>query len=685
MAKPMVFLFFVTSTLIFLASSFIPILLKKQKDLSIRTATFFNIAGGLTGLLFSLAVLAFGMDISYQANYDILTFISTQNSELIRISSVSAFFLSIIYFISIICSLYSASYIREYKDSEITSILFFFPIFIIAMAMVIVSNHAVVFLIFWELMSLVSYFLVMTEHENPKTRTAGFTYLIMTHFGTAFLLTFFGIMYSYSGSFDFKDYIIASTFSDTLKTSLFIMLLIGFGTKAGIVPLHIWLPLAHPQAPAHISALMSGVMVKVAIYGFLRFNFEFLGTLNIWCGISLLVIASITTLLGIMYSVVETNLKKSLAYSTIENVGIIFTGISCAIILRTLGKIEFSAFAITALFYHIIAHALFKSLLFLNSGAVIYATHETDMDKMGGLINKMPYTSFYFLMGAMSMASLPPMAGFISEWLTFQSILLTLKSQLTIIKICVPLAGAMLALASSLACFGAVRGMFSIFLAKNREKHKYQHTPEEVPYLMKISMLILTIFCFVFGIFSPLLIPNLKYAVTALSGCKIAGSDFFTYNSSYLVPMHREFASISPIFVFCVLIAMTLGLKFIFSFMYSKMKIRVYETWSCGADIDSTMEYTPESYSQPLMVVFKKIYRPRTEIEVKHNQDRYITKKVTYTQTAVPFFEYYFYKPLTRFVLILSNYMKKMQVGYVHVYLLYIFITLLTLLFVARH
>jgi len=578
-----------------------------------------------------------------------------------------------------------ASQVLYSRFAKIAIISGIYPLFIFAMTMVVVSNHSILFLCSWELMSLFSYLLVMSDHENPKTRTAGFTYLVMTHFGTAFLFVFFGLLFVHTGSFDFSAYQnFGHGLSDSEKLFMFFLILIGFGTKAGIMPLHIWLPLAHPQAPSHVSALMSGVMVKVSLFAFMKCLFMFLNGANLASGVILLVIGSITAVIGIMYSIVESDLKKCLAFSTVENIGIIFIAISCAVILLSQNYPVSAAFAICAAFYHISAHALFKSLLFMGAGSVIYSSHAKNMDDMGGFIKQLPHTSAYFMAGVMSMAALPPMAGFISEWMVFQSILLTLKDPQAFIKIIMPVCGAALAFSSALALTGAVRMFFSIFLAKRRNADKFKHEVKEVPLSMRLPMLAAAVMCFILGIFSPVFLSALGgplFALMPVSGLDIG---LFSPNSLFIVPVSSQLSSISPQSVFTMLIVFIIAVIFLFNYVLPRRKLRVYETWSCGADINSIMEYTPESYTQPIMLVFKNIYMPQTEIKTMHNEDRLIVKKVDYSQTATMFFEKWLYRPFIKLLIRSAKRLKRLQLGYVHVYLLYIFITLLLALLSVR-
>jgi hydrogenase-4 component B len=694
--KTALLLFFISS-FTYLASFISVLILHKNERQIIRTTSILNILAGLCGSVMAVSVLITGGGAYYTFSAgslsELIALLSPADDFSIKICPYAALFLLIIYFISAAAALYSRSYLNEYtaervqysRFAKIAIISAVYPLFILSMAMVVVSNHSILFLGSWELMSLFSYFLVISDHENPKTRTAGFTYLIMTHFGTAFLFVFFVMLYSISGSFNFSAYTnIGHSFSNAQTLFMFMLILIGFGTKAGIMPLHIWLPLAHPQAPSHVSAIMSGVMVKVSLFAFLKCLFMFLGGANLAAGVILLVIGAITAILGIMYSIVESDLKKCLAFSTVENIGIILIAISCAIILNSQHYPVSAAFALCAAFYHITAHALFKSLLFMGAGSVIYSSHAKNMDDMGGFIKQMPHTAAYFMAGVMSMAALPPMAGFISEWMVFQSILLTLKDPQAFIKIIMPVCGAALALSSALALTGAVRMFFSIFLAKRRNADKYKHVAKETPLSMRLPMLVLAVLCFVFGIFSPVFIYYLAgplHSLIPVSGLNIS---LFSRNALYIIPVSSQLSAISPQAVFTLLILFIIGAVVIFNYILPRRKVRYYETWSCGADINSIMQYTPESYTQPIMIVFKNIYMPRTEVKTLHNEDRLIIKKVDYSQTATMFFEKWLYRPFIKLLIRAAKRLKKVQLGYVHIYLLYIFVTLILALLSVR-
>lgn len=687
MAESMAVLFLFISSVVYLLSSAAGVIFAGRPALAIRVPSLLSFLAGALGVFAGAAGMTGAANASFSVPFPLFPEGMAPSSLGVlsfRIDPFASLLLTIIFFIASVCSVYSSEYLKEYAaKGRAARIAFFAPIFVVSMAGVAVADHVVSFLVFWELMSLASYFLVMTDSDHPRTCTAGFTYLVMTHFGTAFLLFFFAMMFSATGSLAFTDFAAARAGLDAgTKTLLFFLLLMGFGTKAGLVPLHIWLPLAHPQAPSHVSALMSGVMIKVALFAFIRFTFEFLGGASTACSIFLLAVGAVTAAFGVMYASVDTDLKRSLAYSTVENAGIITIAFACSLVLRAAGNQPGAVFALAAALFHCVSHAAFKSLLFLNAGAVIHAAGTRNMEEMGGLVKKMPRTSMNFLAGAMSMSALPPMAGFFSEWMIFQSIILAMGSGGPITGFAVPVAGAVLALASSLASFCAVRNMFSVFLGRRRG-HKYSAGHEEEPGgAILAPMWALSAVGLLAGVFCPYLVSFLGApAGAAMLRGGLAPVDFAA-GGLFVTPAVSGASSVAPPVVFLMLIALVFGLKAFTA--VAGLKLREYETWSCGADLDETMEYTPESYSQPLTVVFNKVYMPRTDISTTHFADRLLLKRVEFHHTTTPVFETYFYKPLTSFVFWVSGIVKRLQVGFVHVYLMYIFATLVALLLAAR-
>ena len=383
-----------------------------------------------------------------------------------RMDVLSAFFLAIVNLGGAAASLYAIGYGAHEKHPS--RILPFFPAFLAGMNLVLLADDAFSFLVAWEFMSLSSWALVMAHHHDAENRRAGFIYLLMASFGTLALLMAFGLLAGSVGGYSFAD-IRDAAHGPSWKSGLVLALvLLGAGSKAGLVPLHIWLPLAHPAAPSHVSALMSGVMTKVAIYGFIRIVFDLLGPPEFWWSMPPLTLGAITAMLGILSATIQSDLKKLLAYSTIENIGIIFVALGLALAFKANGMALPAALAFTAALFHVFNHSLFKSLLFLGAGAVQGATGERDIERLGGLIHSMPRTAFVFLGACLAISALPPLNGFVSEWLVFQAVLLSPSLPQWSLKLLVPAVGVALALSAALCAGCFVRAYGVAFLGRAR-------------------------------------------------------------------------------------------------------------------------------------------------------------------------------------------------------------------------
>src|SRR6266700_1164327 len=362
-----------------------------------------------------------------------------------RIDALAAFFLAVVNLGGASASLFAIGY--GMHEEAPGRVLPFYAAFLAGMNLVVLADDAFTFLVSWEFMSLSSWALVMAHHHDPENRHAGYVYIVMASFGTLSLLLGFGLLAGGSGGYSFDEMRSAPT---ALSGLVLILAILCAGSKAGLVPLHVWLPLAHPAAPSHVSALMSGVMTKVAVYGFVRIAFDLLGAPAWWWGIVVLAVGGITSVLGVLYALMEHDLKRLLAYHTVENIGIIYIGLGLALAFGANGMAAAAALGLTAALFHVFNHSVFKSLLFFGAGAVLTATGERDMDHLGGLIHRMPKTAFAFLVGCVAISALPPLNGFVSEWLTFQSILVSPRLAQWGLKVMVPAVGAMLALSAAL-------------------------------------------------------------------------------------------------------------------------------------------------------------------------------------------------------------------------------------------
>src|SRR5208282_448666 len=434
-----------------------------------------------------------------------------------RIDALAAFFLVVVNLGGGAASLFALGY--GHHETAPHRVLPFYPAFLAGMNLVVLADDAFTFLLCWEFMSLSSWALVMSHHRDPENRRAGYIYLLMASFGTLALVLAFGLLAGPDGGYGFAA-IRASTHPGTLIAALVLVLvLLGAGSKAGLVPLHVWLPLAHPAAPSHVSALMSGVMTKVAVYGFVRIAFELAGPPTWWWSIVVLAAAGLTTVMGVLYALMQHDLKRLLAYHTVENIGIIFIGLGLSLAFNANGLPFAAALALTAALLHVFNHSLFKSLLFFGAGAALTATGERDMEHLGGLIHRMPQTAFVVLVGCAAISALPPLNGFVSEWLTFQAILLSPQLPSWGLKLLVPGVGALLALSAALAAACFVKAYGVTFLGRPRTPAAERAS--ETDRFSLAAMFFLAALCLVVGILPGVFIDALAPVSTALIGARM--------------------------------------------------------------------------------------------------------------------------------------------------------------------
>ncbi len=595
---------------------------------------------------------------------------------------LSLFFVFVISVVSLPSAIYSSSYLRgEYPPAKIILAWFFLAAFIASMLLVVTVRNAFAFLIAWEMMSLVSYFLVVFDTTHERSIQAGAVYIIMTHIGTAFLVAAFILMRNYAHSFDFFAMKSAClTMPAQTRNIIFALLLIGFGTKAGIVPLHIWLPLAHPQAPSHISSIMSGVMIKTAIYGIVRFVIYILGVTTAWWGIALLILAVISCLVGVIYALMEHDIKRLLAYHSVENIGIILLGVGLAILFLALNLEHLAVFALMAGLYHLINHAIFKGLLFLCSGSVYKATGTRDIEKLGGLIKNMPYTAVFFLIGAMAISALPPLNGFVSEWLILQAFFLGAFNATGGMKLFLGVCAAMLAFTSGLAAACFVKAFGITFLAQPRSH--YAQGAKEVPFSMKAGMGILTLLTFIFGLAAAGIVKLLTKVAGSALGVD-GGRISFSLNNFILSPDAGRHVYLSTPVLALVLTALgILGLSVYISVGWQAR--RVYKTWDCGYyKVGPRNEYTATAFSKPFRIAFSFFLLPFRRTQ-KVRESFYHVKSFSYETHTTPVFKKYIYDPALALVLRLAKSLRRIQPGSIHLYLLYIFATVLLLIIFMR-
>jgi formate hydrogenlyase subunit 3/multisubunit Na+/H+ antiporter MnhD subunit len=514
-----------------------------------------------------------------------------------RLDALAALFLLVVNLGGAAASLFALGYGRH--EVAPARVLPFFPAFLGAMNLVVMADDAFSFLVSWEFMSLTSWALVMAHHRDRDNAHAGYVYLLMASFGTLCLLLGFGLLAGPDGGYDFATIRAGAHTAGTAALVLGLVLL-GAGSKAGLVPLHAWLPLAHPAAPSHVSALMSGVMTKVAVYGFLRIMFDLLGQPTWWSGMVVLVIGGITAVLGVLYALMQHDLKRLLAYHTVENIGIIFIGLGLALAFQANGMTGVAALALTAALFHVLNHSLFKSLLFFGSGAVLAATGERDMEHLGGLIRRMPLTAFAFLVGCAAISALPPLNGFVSEWLTFQAILLSPDLPQWGLKISIPAVGALLALAAALAAACFVKAFGVSFLGRPR-------TPaaagaREADRFSLAAMLIFAALCVAAGVLPGLVIDGLAPAVASLVHGRMPEQSSIAWLS--IVPIAASRSSYSGL-VLCFFIIASCWISVLAIHRLASRRTRRSAAWDCGfPDPSPKTQYSASSFAQPIRRVF---------------------------------------------------------------------------------
>lgn len=527
-----------------------------------------------------------------------------------RLDALSTFFLIVVNFGGTMASLYGLGYgSHEFSPHRV---LPFFPAFLAGMNLVVLADDAFTFLFSWEFMSLASWALVMTHHREQDNARAGYIYLVMASFGTLALLLAFGLLSGPTGNYTFEAMRAASS-SPLVAALVLALVLLGAGSKAGLVPLHVWLPLAHPAAPSHVSALMSGVMTKVAIYGFIRFIFDLLGEPAWWSGVAVLFLGGLTAVLGILYALMEKDLKRLLAYSTIENVGVIFVSLGLALAFKANAMPSAAALALTAALFHVLNHSFFKSLLFFGAGAVLTATGERNMEMLGGLIHRMPFTSFAFLVGCVAISALPPFNGFVSEWLAFQAILQSPDLPQWGLKVMVPAVGGLLALSAALAAACFVKAFGITFLGRPRTAAIER--AHEVDRYCLAAMFALAALCLLVGIVPGLVIDGLSSVTLPLIGSRMPVQMVQPWLS--IVPIAASRSSYNGLLVF-LFIAISASAAAYVIHRFASHALRRGAAWGCGfPDVVPGSQYTAVSFAQPIRRVFGTfVFRARETVEM---------------------------------------------------------------------
>lgn len=601
---------------------------------------------------------------------------------------LTAFFLFILFLGQGISSLYAFSYMKEYEGKKsLLSFAVSWVAFLGSMWGVVLTKDGFTFLVLWEMMSLFSFFLVLYEHEESSNRRAAFIYLVMTHVGTVFLTSVVLYLYAKTGSFVFTAWSGYSPHLSGLERNfLFLALFIGLGTKAGLFPFHIWLPYAHPVAPTPVSALMSGVMVKIALYLMLRLVWLTLGPIEAWWGWLLLTTGMLSAFIGILYASVQQDVKRLLAYSTVENVGILAMALGVAMLAQAHGYSGIAALALVAFFWHTFQHLLFKSTLFMVAGNLIQTTHTRRLEQMGGLLKHLPKTGFWALLGALGLAALPPLGGFWGEWLLFHA-LWEMSRQVGsgVTKLVLPLAIAGLGLVSALALATMVKWFASAFLGQSRTQAAADAKELPQPQTWSLGIAIGLAFLAVLwpkGMIKLISIPVqqlLTSTTSNLARSTSTASTTMTFSSVLkdglsLTALSGFFSSIT---IYGLLLLLVTGLLL---FLLRGRQRRIAPTWNCGTKLTPRMQYSSLGVTMPLRIFFKRLLGSQPVIEREYSGTRYILRTLRYHGEIRERCEEAFYRPSTRLLLWCADRIRTLQAGSIHIYLGYMLVTLVIVL-----
>ncbi len=629
----------------------------------------FPVGGALALVLFGVALSAIGSG----PEVAVLPIGLPQLPFHFRLDSLSAFFLMLIGGAATGVSVFAAGYFRQGEGTPPGLLCLEYHVFLASMALVVIADDAYAFMVMWETMALSSFFLVTANHRIPEIRSAGYLYLLVAHIGAIGILLCFGVLQANTGDYTFAN-MRAQQLSPFWASAAFLLALFGFGAKAGLLPLHVWLPEAHPAAPSPVSALMSGVMLKTAVYGVLRVTYDLLSVQLWWWGVVLLALGLAGALFGVVFAAVQADMKRLLAYSSIENIGVIFAGIGLTVLFSAYRMEPMAALALTATLYQVASHAFFKSLLFVGTGAVLHSTSERSLGKLGGLIRYMPWVAWVTLIGVLASAGLPPLGGFVAEWLLLQSFLFTPGLPNSFLNMLVPAVAALIVLVAALGGYTMVKFYGVIFLGQPREA-KLSQARDAGPW-ERVGMGWLVVGCIALGLFPVQFIGIIDNVTRQLVSAGLG--DTVSQSGWLLVPVAIERASYGPL-VFLAGVATCFALAFVLVRRLYHGRLRRSAPWDCGfAWQTPRMQDTAEGFGQPIRQIFEPVFRMERELPTPFDA------KPRYRVVVSDHFWHWIYLPVAAMVERMARLIGLLQRGRITVYLLYSFLTVIAVLMWVR-
>ena len=658
---------------LYAAGAILSLLLAGNDEKAISVSGVLGALGGVAGLAAALPVLisGTGKTVTFATCFSFADFV-------VRFDLLGAFMVAVISLMVVATSVYSLSYVREYVGRGAWAMGLYMNLFVASMVCLVVVDNAFWFLVFFEMMSLASYFLVIFD-QHEEAVSAGFQYFLIAHAGSILILIAFFILYSKSGSLDFETFRHLNL-APWQASAVFLLAFFGFGAKAGMIPLHGWLPRAHPAAPSHGSALMSGVMVKIGVFGIIKVGVDLLGAHELWWGIVVLGFGAVSSVLGVMYALVQHDIKRLLAYHTVENVGIILMGVGAGMIGMATHHPVLAAVGLLAGLYHLLNHAVFKGLLFLGAGSILFRTHTKDMEELGGLAKRMPYTAVAFLIGAMAISALPPLNGFVSEWFTYQSLFTMSHDGVFVLRLAGPIAIVMLAITGALAamCFIKVYGLS--FSGLPRSAHA-EHA-KEAPWPMVVAMLFLAAVAILLGLGASVVSPVLVNVAGSLT--QLGAVPQVAYQS-LLMPGNPGQAIVStPMIILLLLVGVVVALIVAESGKSVRMSRRHGgDSWACGYTQESHMVVSADSFAGPLKKNFAPLFNLREQLNPGPMLNSGVARSIRAAERAEPFWDAVLVAPVLKFVPWLGRQAQKLQHGDFRIYCLYVVAALVILLLVT--
>ena len=659
------------STVVSIVGAIVALCLSKAENTAKVVACLFGIVAaccsiiaGATGIFGAEQFICFATPFNF-ANFTLL------------INPLSGLLLVAINILALVAWIYGLAYFDEYKGMGLGAIGFFMNLFVASMNMVLTVDNAFWFLVFFELMSLTSYFLVIVE-QKPQSIKGGFLYFIMAHVGFFMIMLSYLIMAANTGSFEFATFR-ATQFSPAIASLCFILAFCGFGCKAGMFPFHSWLPQAHPAAPSNVSALMSGGMIKIGIFGIVKVGLDLLGSceVQLWWGLVILVIGALSSVLGVAYALGEHDIKKLLAYHSVENIGIILLGIAIGYMGMALNQPVIAVLGIMAGLYHVLNHAMFKGLLFLGAGSVLYTTGSRNMEIMGGLARVMPATAMCFLIGSLAISAIPPLNGFVSEWFIYQSMFSVAITGDIIVRFFAAFAAVSLAITGALAVTCFVKAYGVTFLGAPRSEAAAN--AKEVPISMRIGMIILAVMCVCLGIGAPWVAPvmqNIAAATTGQAAIAVAsGLDIANpaIGSVVSTPM------LAILIIACVLVPVAARS------LFSKGGVATdRDPWACGYALDPEMPVVATTFAAEVKMFLKPIYAAREAVvSTAGSFQAMFGNVVSGAAKAETVGDKYVVAGTASFVNWISKQVQKIEGGNFRVYIIYIVVALVFFLALA--